>query len=255
VPADDINVAADAAYCRGCGELTKLSDLLGTASAKADDTAGFAPDAELDAIDTADIPSRCVSRHDGLRHLVRVTRGNRLSTIVGSLAVMLFWNGIVSVFVLLALSSSVKLAGLPMPTWFPAPEMNDQEMGLGMTLFLWVFLMPFIVIGSGMLGTFLLSLLGRVEVTLEGDDGTLFQGVGPIGWRRRFKVADVTGVGIGQSSWESNGQHQPVITIHTRGGGKLSAGAMLTARRRAWLAAELRRVLSEGTDPRPTRRY
>ncbi|MEM9915005.1 MAG: hypothetical protein AAF911_08590 [Planctomycetota bacterium] len=249
VPADDVNVAADTAYCRACGKLMRLSALFGS------DSGEFVQDYELSTIDTADTPPGCSSRGDGFGHVVKVLRGAGLGTIVGNLVMCLFWNGIVSVFVVFALASTLQHAGVVGPDWFLAPEKNGGPVSLGMTIFLWLFLTPFIVIGTGMAVVFLTSLLGKIVVTIDGDAGTVFQGIGPLGWRRRFAVGDVTGVVIGRSVWQKNGDSKPVVTIGTRGGGRLRFGSLLTAPRRAWLAAELQRVIEQARNTKPSRRY
>ncbi|MEM1027478.1 MAG: hypothetical protein AAGJ38_05290 [Planctomycetota bacterium] len=247
ISADDVNVAADTAYCRACGTLSRLSTLVGADA--------FAPDQELESIDTSDPPYGCSSRDDGYRQVVQVNRGAGLGTIVGSLAACLFWNGIVSVFVAIALASTLIHAGVVAPGWFPEFEEDGDAMSVGMTIFLWLFLTPFIAIGTGLAGAFLMSLIGKIVIIIEDDAGTVYQGIGPLGWRRRFTLSDVTGVSIGQTTWQENGEHKPVVTIGTRGGGMLRFGSLLTARRRAWLAAELRRVISQSRGAPRTHRY
>jgi len=56
------------------------------------------------------------------------------------------------------------MLGVAGPEWFPAPDGKGANMGFGMTLFLWNFLTPFIVIGLGMVGAVLSSLAGRAAV-------------------------------------------------------------------------------------------
>lgn len=242
VPADDVNVAADTAYCRGCGTLTKLSELVGASSG-----GGLInePNDELGQIDTSDIPRGCSSRNDGRRHIVQVKRGAGLGTIATTFGFMAFWNGITSVFVVIAFVSTMGHLGVELPVWFPTPEMDDGPMSPGMTAFLWLFLTPFILIGTCMFGAFIYALLGKIAVTVEGGDGSVFTGVGPVGWRRRFKLEDVTGVTLGKTSWQKNGQSQPTLEIATRGGGQIRFGSTLTAQRRAWMGAELRRLFED----------
>lgn len=242
IPAEDVNVKADTAFCRPCGSLHRLSVLLGEPPPRVGE------DDELAGVVFDRPPRGCVSEDDGRRQSVRVHRGGGLGMVAGLAFMCIFWNGITSVFVLICLASSLGHAGVAVPAWFPSPEMNDAPMSLGMTLFLWVFLTPFILIGLTLLGTVLVAAVGRVAVAFTADDGSVFIGVGPIGWRRRFDPRKVTAVKIGESRWQSNDQHQPVVVMQLKDGRKLRLGSMLSEDRRAWLAMELRRVLVD--DPR-----
>jgi len=114
-------------------------------------------------------------------------------------------------------------------------------MPVGMLIFLWVFLTPFITIGLVMIGALLITVMGRVEVRLRDEDGVVFLGCGPIGWRRRFNASDVRSISIGETTWRQNNQSKPVIVIDC--GRKLRFGATLPEDRRAWMAAALRKLL------------
>lgn len=234
-----MNVTADTAYCRPCGSLHRLSALLGEPPAPRD------ADDELADVQFDKPPRGCTSEHDGHLQTVAVRRGGGLGTVAGLAFMCVFWNGITSVFVLICLASSLSHAGVQLPIWFPTPDMDDDPIPLGMTLFMWVFLTPFILVGLTMLGTLLVAAVGRVAVRFTADAGSVFIGVGPIGWRRRFDPREVTAVKIGKSQWQSDGEPQPVVMIQSRGGHKLRFGSMLSDRRRAWLVWELRRVLLE----------
>ena len=167
IPSDDINVANDVAYCRACNLSHKLSAL----------TQGT----ELDAtIDLNNPPAGAWYRSDGMGPVIGATHRS-LGAAIGALAISLFWNGIVSVFVLLALASTLRHLGVQLPDWFPAPVMNDSPMSVGMTIFLWIFLTPFILIGLVMIGAFLSSLGGRTEVRISNAEGVVFTGIGALG--------------------------------------------------------------------------
>ena len=43
-----------------------------------------------------------------------------------------------SVFVLVALAGTLRNLGIPLPHWFPAPNMNGSPISVGMTIFLWI---------------------------------------------------------------------------------------------------------------------
>jgi hypothetical protein len=152
IPPDDVNVARDVAFCRACNLAYPLSSL----------ASGLALDAKVDLHQP---PPGCWHRRTGMGSLAGASHRS-LGMALPLLGVALFWNGIVSVFVLLAVSSTLHLLNVPMPEWFPAPRMNDEAMGTGMTIFLWIFLTPFIVIGLGMIGGF---LSGRQDGSERGS--------------------------------------------------------------------------------------
>lgn len=81
-----------------------------------------------------------------------------IGSAIGLLLFALFWNGIVSVFVLFAIAGTLKQFNIGLPEWFPAPNMNGEPMSLGMVLFLWIFLTPFIAIGLGMIDLITVSV-------------------------------------------------------------------------------------------------
>jgi hypothetical protein len=228
IPPDDINVAKDVAYCRLCNLAHKLSSLTSAI--------------ELEAgIDFANPPAGTWQQQDGLGTLIGATHRS-VGGALGLLAMCLFWNGIVSVFVALATASTLHLMNLPVPAWFPSPG----PVGTGMTIFLWLFLTPFIAIGLGLIGAFFLTLAGHTQVSLDGNEASIFTGVGSIGYRRRFDPQVVTDVRIDDQRWrDSDGDYRRTtcILIETAEGRKIKFGSMLAEERRRFIAASLRRAL------------
>ena len=124
IPGDDINVANDLAFCRACNVTHKLSELTITA--------------ELEAgVRLDNPPAGAWRRNDGIATVIGATHRS-IPGALGALAFGLFWNGIVSVFVLVALAATLKNLGITPPHWFPAPVMNGSGMGVGITIFLWI---------------------------------------------------------------------------------------------------------------------
>lgn len=241
IPIADINVAEGVALCRGCGKLSRLMDLA-------------TPLEDAAAIEAANAPPPKGCRIDDFGGQVVLVASARSLTTAGPLLFFAaFWNSIVSVFVLIAIAGLWTSFIGPIPSWFPAPAANSGSGGsnnsigsgmpLGMTLFLCIFLIPFVAIGLGVLCAALVSLLGRVEVRLRGPDGVVFTGIGPIGWRRRFDAASVKAVKFVESSVETNGKRQKLIGIETEQK-TVKFGSVLTDQRRAWLAGALKTVLT-----------
>ena len=135
---------------------------------------------------------------------------------------------------------------IPLPHWFPAPVMNGSPMGVGMTLFLWIFLTPFIVIGLLMIAAFLSALAGHTEVRINNAQGLVFIGIGRLGYRRRFDASGVKDVRIDDRQWrDSDGarRSKTCIIIETREGKLVKLGSMLTEERRKFVAGAVRKVL------------
>ena len=173
IPDADVIVATDVAFCRACNIAHKLSSLVHGVT--------------LDEVDLGRPPEGTWRRGSGIGVAIGATHRS-VGMAFATLAFALFWNGIVSVFVLLALSSTLQHLNVPTPDWFPAPKMNGGAIGVGMTIFLWIFLTPFIAVGLAMAAAFVSALGGRTEIQIRQSEGLVFTGIGSIGWRRRFNA-------------------------------------------------------------------
>lgn len=229
---DDVNAAKDIAYCRACNLAHRLSVLINTCEL-------------THGVEVNNPPPGVRCDVSGGSLSVAVTH-RALGAAVGTLAIALFWNGIVSIFVLIAIAGTLKNLHVPVPAWFPSPDMNGSPMSAGMTIFLWIFLTPFIVIGSGRIGAFLLTAVGRTEVQVDRNGSSVFTGIGLLGYRRRFMASEVSDVRIDERQWrdsDGDSQRRTCIVIETRSGRIIRFGSMLTAERRKFMAAVLRRAL------------
>ena len=226
IPVEDINVAKDVALCRSCNHVSALSSLVSDVALEPD-------------VDLQQPPPGCWHRVTGLGAVVGATHRS-LGTALGLLAVALFWNGIVSVFVLLAIASTLHLLHVPTPDWFPAPKMNGETMGTGMTIFLWIFLSPFIVIGTAMIGGFLSCIAGHTAVRVERGEVAVATGIGPIAWNRRFMASDLKEIRIeDRISRDSDGDSQRKVQIvaELQSGRLVKFGSALREDRLRFLAA------------------
>jgi hypothetical protein len=226
IPTDDVNVATDVALCRSCNLVSALSSLVSGYSLERD-------------VDLQQPPLGCWHRSTGFGTLVGATH-RALGAAFGLLAISLFWNGIVSVFVLVAVSSTLHLLHVPVPDWFPAPKMNGQIMSVGMTIFIWIFLSPFITIGLAMIAGLLSCLGGKTEVRVERGEVAVATGIGPIAWNRRFMAADLKEIRIEEShSQMRNRETQTKLQIvaELQGGRLIKFGSSLREDRLRFLAA------------------
>lgn len=228
IPTEDVNIGEGVALCRACGTVSRVADMV-------------ASQVGVPAADPRDVPSGCRVDSDGVSTSY-VASARSFGSVATLLFVSLFWNGIVSVFVLIAIASTLQHMGVTLPSWFPAPTSSGQGqpsggsgMSVGMTIFMWVFLTPFILIGSGMIVGLLTSLFGSVRVRFEGRDAAAFVGIGMVGRTKRFNASSVTSVRLVDSDTKVN--DRPVKCIEIEADETVKFGTMLSKRRRQWLAA------------------
>ncbi|MDR0353907.1 MAG: hypothetical protein LBI02_11405 [Opitutaceae bacterium] len=236
---DDINVARDVAYCRKCGTVCALSELAESHRDRVFKDSAF---------DLAHPPKGAWLRRD-MRGISLGASCRSFQKAAGLLFTALFWNGIVSVFVCLAIAGTLHYAGISVPEWVPAfcGEEGDGLTGsLGGLLFLWLFLTPFILIGTGMIVSLLMSLFGRVEITIQADTNTgrVFSGLGRVGWTRKFIPSRVGEIGGTRTRWTLNGASQELAFLREKDGEMIKFGLLLSEERRAFLIYALERILA-----------
>ncbi len=168
---------------------------------------------------------------------------------------------------------SIPLATPPRGTWF------HEEMGLaraGSTARSWaaLFFIPFTLIWSGgslggifgsqivsgkfepwsllfglpfVIGTCVLvpvcamSLAGRYEVRVSDGQVAVFTGVGPLGWRRRFALADLRSVRLTEGTTQKTGTRPQRITFDL-GSRTVHFASGLKNDRQLFLLAAIRRM-------------
>lgn len=239
IPVADLNVVRDVALCRACGTPHRLSGL-------------FFPDAAQDAALDPARPPAGVVRHSGPDGSLR-WRASHHSWLAGicMMGVTLFWNSIVSVFVLFALAATLAWLGVPVVEWLIAHGVKiDGHPSPGEALFLWLFLTPFIAIGAYLFTSTLSVFFGHTELRLGPAGGQVFVGIGPLGRTRRFDPAEVADVTTGRSDWQSDEtQTADAIILSLRDGSRLKFGTLLPAARRDFLASALRQSLLRTPPP------
>lgn len=218
-----MNVANDIALCRACNQVHALSDLIS--------------DVALDPnVDLHRPPQGCWHRRDGMGEVVGASHRS-LAMALPMLGVALFWNGIVSVFVVLAIASTLHLLDVDVPDWFPAPRMNGETMGVGMTIFLWIFLTPFIVIGISMVVGFLSAIFGKTEVRAESGRVCVATGIGPFRWNRRFEFSQLEKIRVEHKQSNKDDSESKQIVVELSGGRTVKFGSSLRDERRQFLAS------------------
>lgn len=169
----------------------------------------------LDTVTTASTatPPRGTWRTDDGRSL-RIGASCRSWGAIPLLGINIFWNGIVGVFVVAAFKSGNY----------------------------WILLLISLHAGIGLFlaWSLALTLLGRVEVTLAGSNGTTFTGVGPLGIRKKFDPAAVRTVRR-ERVYASRGGSNCAIAIDADR--TLKFGSTLSDDRREWMMAALGETL------------
>jgi hypothetical protein len=229
IPSQDVNVANDIAFCRNCDLSCRLSGL----------TLGTAVDVNVDVTRP---PAGCWFRPDGNSVAMGATHRS-IGQAFALLVFCLFWNGIISGFVLFAAASTLRHLGLTLPGWLPIAK--GSSMPVGMTIFLWLFLTPFIAVGLVVLATFFSSLVGRTELRVDAEKGILFSGIGSLGFRKRFSTSNVQDVRVEDKRWrdsDGDSRRKTQIVIETNEK-PIYFGSMLTEERRRFLAGAAKREL------------
>ena len=104
-----------------------------------------------------------------------------------------------------------------------------------------LFGIPFLL-GSVILGSYaLMTLLGRVVVRISGGEGLIFTGIGPLGWQRQFRAADIQRVKEKRSMFRSGGQNLHAILLV--GKQPMVFGSLLNDERRYFVLSALRQLL------------
>lgn len=231
IAADQINMKEGMALCSKCGTMSQIALL--------------EYDEGPDCSTLRQVPSGCAVVREG-RSVVVTASLRSWTRLLPALGVAVFWNGVVSIFLSLFLSAVYYQLFGPVPDWFPVmglkngvPEMNGGPMGVGMTVFLGLFLTPFVAIGTMLLLNALLTLAGSNRIVIDEMGCKVSTGIGPLRWTRSFEAEDVTSVHVGETRWRNKGASsgQPLVEISADR--DIRFGSQLTHDRMTWLIAAL----------------
>ena len=111
--------------------------------------------------------------------------------------------------------------------------MNGGPMDLGMTLFLCVFLIPFVSVGIGMVAAAIMNLIGKVEVVIDEFDSYVATGFAFLRWKQRFDPREVQAIDFGSIPWQSNQSGKGLIEIKAKR--SIKFGSMLQSDQMEWL--------------------
>ncbi len=232
---EDVNIAEGVGLCRPCGKLFKLSELV-------DDDDEPASGDSLD-IARGDPPKGAWLRDTGVE--TKIGASTRSGVALFMWFFTIFWNSITGIFLAIAVGSALTHLGLVPSNWNLPVSTNggsSKPMGVGETVFMCLFLTPFVLVGAGTFWLAMVMTFGKCVVTLRGDVGMVRTGVGPIAWKKPFKPSAIKTVKIRKANSETNGKPDREIVLD--GDEKtVKFGSMLTPARRRWVAAVLRELL------------
>jgi hypothetical protein len=232
VAADSINIKEGVALCPQCGQLTRLSEL------------NYSTRSEAEIL--REVPRGC--RIESTGQVVTIAVSHRsIPAFLGCCVFAAFWNGIVSIFVLQALAGIYFNAIGPLPDWFPAagakngvPMMNEEPMAVGATVFLCLFLVPFIVVGMVMIVAALFYLAGRVMVVIDEAGSMASTGISIFRWRQKFDARVVQAIHMRRNQQSEEGVKNKIEIVADR---TAAFGSSLPLERAEWLWVVLKNLL------------
>jgi len=201
---DDVNVAKDLALCRQCGQTWSYADLIDDGK-----VANFIP---------SEPPKGAWYLETGPRSF-EIGATTRSSLAIFLVPFMCVWSG-------------GSLGGIY------GTQIAKRHFELGISLFGIPFLLGTLLFGS----VAMMSLCGKVIVKVDDDDGVIFTGVGPIGWRRRFSWRGVSSIRRTEKTG-NRGSTSDQITFD--GQKRLNFAANIKTERLEFMLAMLRRKLRE----------
>jgi hypothetical protein len=154
----------------------------------------------------------------------------------------LFWNSGISVFVALGLSATFHNLHISLPNWLPALKFDTDSMDVPMTIYYWIFLTPFILVGLFCIGWFLSSMFGRTEVRVLNAEGTIFVGLGRFGYMRRFDASCVRTV-LFRRVRNSEGGDTGIVVMVTNDRKRIKFGSLLSEERCRFMADAVQKTL------------
>ena len=202
IPPSQINVATDVAACPQCNEAFALSQLVA--------------ETVQDAPETFDItnPPHGAWFAEGIREW-RIGASTRSYMAWILVPFMCVWSG----------GSMGGIYG---------SQIMHGKFDIMMSLFGIPFLIGTLFLGSAAI----MSLFGRVDVSVVDNQGTVFVGVGPFGWTRRFDWSEITRIEEDLSSNASANNNRVVISLV--GKTRLKFGSMLNESRRYYILQGLK---------------
>lgn len=215
-----MNVAANIAVCQRCDEAFVISDLLGTRADVIRD-AGI-PIGVPDSFDINQPPSGVSYDNHGMGW--RISSTTRSAAAFFLVPFMIVWSG-------------GSLGGIYGSQLYEG-EFDVERSLIGIPFFL----------GTLLFGSFaLLTVIGRTVIKkdeMDHDAGSIFLGIGPVGWTSRFRWSEVRGIDETYASGRRGNQSKQITLRIDKG--DIQFGSMLSEKRRRYVLHALKQLVGTG---------
>lgn len=119
-----------------------------------------------------------------------------------------------------------------------------------------LFAAPWPLLAVGVLGVVIylvifcgMALWGEVTVKAEGEQGSVFAGIGTLGLGREFLWADITGIAIRRTHLMNISYRLRPTILKLDGPGRISFGGLLGQKQQAYILGVIQQRLRQGTQP------
>jgi hypothetical protein len=177
IPLEDVNVATDIALCRACGRTASFSVVSG------------AGEISLQGLDE---PPHCLRVERGFNDETTITYRRLSPVLLFMIPFTAIWSG----------GSMYGIYGT---------QIRKSQFDLQQSLFG----IPFVIGTVVLLSIIAYLLCGKWIIKLDRGQGSVFVGVGPIGWTRRFSYSQTSIVSLTLTSVSVNHQQRKGILIRT----------------------------------------
>ncbi len=212
IETSDVNVAKDVMFCRSCSQAYSLSALVtDRALAESGVDREHRPQ-----VDPRNPPAGAWFRDHGTEYQFGATTRSLLALFL--VPFMLVWSG-------------GALGGI----------YGSQIISGKFSLMMSLFGIPFLIGSVVFWALALMTIWGRVDITIRGDDGIIFTGVGPVGYRQRFHCSEIA---IVREDVVVGDKGARTRTIVLEGGKRLKFGSMLNEERRYFVMEVLKTMIN-----------
>ena len=104
-------------------------------------------------------------------------------------------------------------------------------------------MLPFQLVGIGFLFGIAMMLFGRSELRFRDGALEMFSGIGRIGWRRRWELADIRKVAVEPTGMQQNGRQVEGVAIVTADGRRRFFGRNLDTEKQQFLVNLIRQKI------------
>lgn len=210
VPNENINIAANIAQCEACDLVFKISDTV----APTKSSLSSSQDIDL-SFDINNPPKGVWIRNKSGQLIIHSTTRSAIAFFL--VPFMLVWSG-------------GSLGGIY------GPQILSGEFNL----FLSLFGIPFLLGSVLFWGIALMSIWGKVVITLDNNDGRIFTGIGKIGYTKRFALDKIKTVREEETRGNKGATQR---TILLEGQERVSFGSNLSDSRRYYVLKTLQLIV------------